>query len=492
MHLVAGFAVFAFATATSGFTPSAVAAPVERTSAGDAVGAPRGAQPDWLDDAVVYGVSPWFFAGDNFPAVESRLEAIAKVGANVLWLSPVTEAPPHDFGYAVTNPFELRSTFGTDAEFRELLKEAHAHGLRVMLDAVTNHLAQQSPYFVDAERRGRRSPYYSWFAWDATGKPIHYFDWTNLENLNYSDPRVRDFTMAALAHWTADYPVDGLRLDAIWALRDRAPVWLALVGRNLKRINPQVVLLAEASALDPYYSTHGFDAAYDWTSQLGQWAWHDIFGKPGTTARLSELRTALQAKLEAAGGTGFKVLRFLNDNDTGRRFITQHGVQQARIAAVLLFTLPGVPLIYAGDEVGAEYEPYHMKRPIDWSDPYSLEPLYQRLVGLRHNSVSLRAGLMSFVATDHDDRVLAFVRGSRGGALGSGAYDPWMVVINFGPAPVTVHLGPATPLVQRTARWSTLNPLNGRAGKSVRGRSGRLQLQLPGYGALLLRPDSTQ
>ncbi|MDB6086728.1 MAG: Alpha amylase, catalytic region [Gammaproteobacteria bacterium] len=446
--------------------------------------------PAWFDDAVVYGLAPSLLADASFSSLAVRLDEIANVAATVVWLSPVTEAPPGDFGYAVTDPFELRHALGAETQFRALLNAAHAHGIRVMLDAVTNHLAQQSPYFADTQRRGRRSPYYAWFDRDAAGRPVHYFDWNNLENLNYDDPEVRDFTLAALTHWIRDYPVDGMRLDAIWALRERAPQVLDQLRQELERVNPDIVLLAEASALDSYYAEHGFDAAYDWTSNLGQWAWHDIFGAAGTTADVDRLREALRAELDGKR-SALKVLRFLNNNDTGKRFITLHGPQQTRIAAVLLFTLPGVPLIYAGDEVGAEFEPYNMKKPIDWRDRYGLKPLYRRLSQLRQRTPALRGGQTTLVPTDADNRVLAFIRGpldageARAPPGEDGGDTPWLVVINFSASPAHVQLHPAEPLNSGSGTWAALNPIDGT--RSVVHLVPHLSVELPGYGAVLLQ-----
>lgn len=478
LSLIATLVAIAVATASPACNGTSTAAP--------------GARHAWFDDAVIYGLAPWFVGGKDFSSLGSRLDEIARTGATVLWLSPVTAAPPNDFGYAVTDPFELRRAFGTESQFRTLLSKIHAHGLRVMLDIVTNHLARQSHYFLDAQR-GRGSPYHGWFEWAAADSPVHYFDWNNLENLNYDNAQVRDFTMAALAHWVGDYPVDGLRLDAIWALRERAPVWLPLVIRNLERINPEIVVLAEASALDRYYSDHGFDAAYDW-SNIGQWAWHDIFGAPGTTADVRRLREALGTELGKPPGA-LKVLHFLNDNDTGKRFITRHGLQQTRVAAVLLFTLPGIPLIYAGDEVGAEFEPYRMKAPIDWSDRYSLGPLYRQLVQLRHRNEVLRDGRITVVATDADDKVLAFIRWCdvkpqdiSAAHANSAANEPRLVVINFSPSPVRVRVqlrpGPA---LLAAGRWSAVDPIDGTRAVIELSPEGRLELQ--GYDAWVLRPQ---
>lgn len=138
-------------------------------------------------------------------------------------------------------------------------------------------------------------------------------------------------------------------MDAAWAVRQRDPgFWPALRAR-LARIDPNVILIAEASGRDGYYVTHGFGAAYDWTSRLGQWAWDGVFASADGVPDLDRLRAAL-----TDGGQGYPahtlLLRFLDNNDTGKRFITRYGVGEMRVAIELEFTLPGIPLIYDGDE----------------------------------------------------------------------------------------------------------------------------------------------
>src|SRR6185437_9249472 len=94
-----------------------------------------------------------------------------------------------------------------------------------------------------------------------------------ISNLNYANPAVRSYMLSAFAHWLRDYHVDGFRLDAAWAVRQRDPRFWPKLHAVLTRIDPNIVLIAEASGRDPYYVNHGFDAAYDCTSRLGQWAW---------------------------------------------------------------------------------------------------------------------------------------------------------------------------------------------------------------------------
>jgi cyclomaltodextrinase len=385
--------------------------------------------PPWVDSAVIYGAVPQLFGPRGLPDVTARLDAIAALGATVLWLSPITNSPAGDFGYAVTDHFHLRRSLGSDADLRALVKAAHARGLKVILDVAANHLSDQHPYYRDAARRGPYSAYATFFARDGAGKVTHYFDWTNLENLDFDNPEVRHYAIEAFARWVRDFDVDGFRVDAAWAIRQRAPDFWPQWRAELKRIKPDLLLLAEASARDPYYGANGFDAAYDWTEKLGEWAWHDAFAGPATAARL---RAAL-----ASEGSGVLTFRFLDNNDTGQRFITGHGERLTRLALAMIFTLPGLPGLYMGEEVGAAFEPYVDRKPIVWTGAADLREDIERLAALRRETPALRSTRLIPVATSADRDVLAYLR------PGAVPEQSLLVLLNYSHEPIAVDFADA-------------------------------------------------
>lgn len=126
------------------------------------------------------------------------------------------------------------------------------------------------------------------------------------------------------------------------------------------------------------------------------------------------------------------LLRFLDNNDTGQRFITRYGVGETRAGIELLFTLPGIPLIYDGDEVGAAFQPYEEGPPINWRDPEHLTPLYARLSRERRAVHALTSARLEMLATDHDRQVVSFLRPAPGASAA-------LVAINFSSAPVQVR-----------------------------------------------------
>jgi glycosidase len=303
-----------------------------------------------------------------------------------------------------------------------MVNEAHRLGMHVLVDFVPNHMSDKSPYFKDAQKHGEASHYWDFFDRTAAGKPTHYFDWTNLPNLNYDNVEVRNMIIEAFSHWVRDLGIDGFRVDAAWGVKRRRPGFWTQWRRELKRINPDLLLLAEATARDPYYFSHGFDVAYDWTNSLGQWAWTSAFGFAQATG-------ALLAPAITNGTRGYPrdaiVMRFLNNNDTGVRFVDQYGPEVTRVAATLQFTLPGLPAMFAGDEIGASYEPYSNLTPITWRDRFNLRSFYKQLIDLHHRISTLHSRKVE-VLSSNTDSALAYVRPAAGGG------PPVLVILNFG------------------------------------------------------------
>jgi cyclomaltodextrinase len=343
----------------------------------------------WIPSAVVYGVVPSFFDPPTFQGVTARLEDLANLGISALWFAPITATPPSDYGYAVTDYFNLRPEYGTKADFKALVDAAHERDIRVLMDFVPNHSSDQHPYFQDALEHGESSNYWDFYDRDAGGNPTHYFSWTHLPNLNYANPEVQRFMLEAFAYWVREFDVDGFRIDAVWGIKERNPEWLDRFLAEMNRIKPDTLLIAEASARDEFYTEHGFDAAYDWTDELGQWAWGEAIGG------IAPIGEAMVDVL-TDGGQGYHpealVMRFLNNNDTGPRFVTTYGPDFYRAALAMLLTLPGLPCLFTGDEVGAEYQPYETSGPIAWTDHYNLHADVRKLIQIRWHNPALYVG----------------------------------------------------------------------------------------------------
>jgi glycosidase len=384
-----------------------------------------------MKDEIIYGVIPRNVGPDGLRSVTAKLPDWEELGVTAIWISPINATPDGDFGYAVTDYFRLRADVGSEDDLRDLVRAAHAAGIRVLMDFVPNHTSAQHPYFVDVQERGADSPHFDFYDRDENGEQTHYFDWTHLPNLNFDNPEVERWITDAFCHWVREFDIDGFRVDVAWGIRQRKPGFWPELARSLRRLKPDALLLAEASARDDYYFSHGFDAAYDWTDELGHAAWEHVFDEP------DQIVPRLHAAL-TNDGRGYSddavIFRFLNNNDTGARFVTRHGVDLTRVATALLLTLPGVPCIYVGDEVGAEFEPYRDAGPISWDDAAGLRPYSRQLIGLRRSIPSLRAPGWRPLELGLASRVYGYVRHLDGGA------DPVLVLLNFSPNRIDVSL----------------------------------------------------
>jgi cyclomaltodextrinase len=433
--------------------------------------------PSWIDNAVIYAPISILWGNGGPRAVQRKLPYLKKLGVDALWLWPPATERAFGEQYAITDYFKLDPSWGPMPAFKELVDEAHRLGFHVLVDFVPNHMSDQSPYFKDAERAGEASRYWDFFDRKPNGAHTHYFDWTNLPNLNYDNPEVRRMVMEAMSYWVRDLDIDGFRVDVAWGVKRRRPEFWLEWRRELKRINPDLMLIAEATAIEPYYFTHGFDVGYDWTDSPGQWAWGSVFDFPEETGAL--LAPALTNQDKGYHRDAI-VMRFLNNNDTGIRFVDQHGPKLTRVAATLQFTVPGIPEMFAGDEIGASYEPYSNLTPIPWQDRYGLRPFYETLIDLKHNTPALNSREMEILTTNLNS-VLAYVR------PGVGTTSPVLVLLNFGSSGrVQIERSPALDQVLAAFGGSLRDVLSGKT--VALPTSGRVTLPMAAESSLVLMP----
>lgn len=431
------------------------------------------------DDVVIYGVVPTLFSAENpLEGVCQALPKIKELGVTHLWISPIMPSDdPSHISYAITDYRKIRPDFGTAEDLRKLVTEAHALGLKVILDFVPNHTSDRHGWFLDAKENGETSAFFRFYTRDKEGKPSFYFDWSHLPNLDYSREEVVTAMSEAMVYWLKEFDIDGFRMDAAWGLRERSPeAWPRLIAA-LREAKPGCFLLAEAGPRDPYYADSGFNAVYDWSDRPGEWAWEKPFRK---NERLGKRLLHIVATSLA---TPASVLRFINNNDTGERFVTKYGAAKTKLAAVIQFTVPGIPLIYTGDETGEEYDPYEDAPPLAWRDPHHLREFYRRLIALRRSLPALQSGTWTPLATSGGPETCAYVRSTK--------ENEWaLVVVNFGPAAdfsIRVPEFLREPLLKGKFREA----LHGQTIKPVQNSEGLL-LQMEAESALILVSEPAQ
>lgn len=417
----------------------------------------------WVDRAVIYEVTPYIFhERGGLADVTGRLEELAAFGVTTIWLQPIFGTGYGGQGYDITDYFGIRPDYGTEADLRALVEKAHGLGLKVILDFVPNHTSDRHPYARHAAAHGARSHYYDFYLHEgyegpyaqhlqAAGGGFMTYFWENLLIIDYRNPEVYRWMMEAGRYWIERFDVDGYRIDAVWGVNARTPEAMRRWRYDLKRLKPEILLLGEDKATWPESFDDRFDVAYDWTpeeSWISHWSWQTsydeevsrtIFKYVAQARRAEALRNALTNR-----GAGFhpdaKVLRFLENNDTPR-FIKDHSVSQTRMAASLLFALPGVPLVYNGQEAGRLAHPYQTEviffrdRTLADQDTRGVYPRYRHLIQLRR--------MLPALWSDHFEEVAV---GPEAAAGQTYAFRRWagdehvLAVINMGSNEVTAEL----------------------------------------------------
>lgn len=377
--------------------------------------------PAWVRDGVVYEIFPRTFSKEgNFNGITARLDELKSTGVNVLWLMPIhpvgQEKKKGTIGspYAVRDFYGINADYGTKEDLRRLVREAHARGMKVIIDIVANHtswdsvLMKQHPDFYTRDAGGKVIP------------PVA--DWADVADLNYENPAVRRYMIEMLKSWLRDYDLDGFRCDvagmvptAFW---EEARV-------ELDKTKKDIVMLAEWNT--PELLVKAFDLDYSWGLLS---ALNDV-GMNGKPA--SVLRTAWEEE-RAKYPKGALHLRF-SDNHDERRAIARFGEKGALAASVLMFTLDGVPMLYNGMEAGDTTEsgaPALFERlPVFWqmSERRPEFPrLYKSLIEMRKQHASLRSTNLEWVRNSEDERVISYLRRD--------AAEEILVVVNFSNRPV--------------------------------------------------------
>ncbi|MBB2485800.1 DUF3459 domain-containing protein [Mitsuaria sp. WAJ17] len=409
-----------------------------------------------------------------------RLDYLQRLGVTGLWLMPITRSADHDHGYAITDFRGIEPDYGSQADFDELLRQAHRRGIGVVMDYILNHSAREHPNFQDSLRHPQ-SPYRDWYVWQDPA-PVDLKDWDiwghtpwyadpdqaqagaryfatfgpHMPDFNLRNPAVIDYHRDSLRFWL-DRGLDGFRLDAVPHLIENSardwndqPESRALTAEytRLIRSYPGRFTVCEATASPTAYaSPEVCGSAFD-------------FGLEklilGAVRGEAEALAPLARHFET---TPLNMATMLANHDifAGARVWDQLGGDEARyrLAAATYLLLPGIPFLYYGEEIGmAGIEgpgDVPLRAPMSWSadargftqgrpfravspnaathnaqaqarDPASLLNHYRALIGLRRAQPALKRG--DYVQAFQDGSVIGFQRRAEGQTL--------LVLINYG------------------------------------------------------------
>lgn len=370
----------------------------------------------WWQQGVIYQIYPRSFQDSNgdgvgdLPGITARLDHLVDLGVDALWVSPIYPSPMADFGYDVSDYCNIDEAFGTLEDFDQLVAQAHARGLRLILDYVPNHTSDEHPWFAQS-RSSRTNPKRDWYIWcdpkpdgsppnnwtSEFGGPAWTFDPTTGQyyyhaylskqpDLNWRHPQVRQAMLDVLRFWF-DRGVDGFRVDAIHhliedqQLRDNPPnpAWHERMSpaRRVTRMRtmdqPEVheAIAAMREVADQYDDRVMIGEAYLPIDRLMAYYGADLTGfqlpfnfhlisTPWTPVAVAALIAAYEAALPEGAWPNW----VLGNHDRSR-VASRIGGEQARVAAMLLVTLRGTPTVYQGEELGMKDVPIPPERVQD-------------------------------------------------------------------------------------------------------------------------------
>jgi alpha-glucosidase len=382
---------------------------------------------EWWQQGVVYQIYPRSFQDSNgdgigdLPGIISRLDYLEWLGVDAIWLSPIYPSPMADFGYDISDYTDIHPMFGTLAEFDELVEDLHRRGMRIILDFVPNHTSDQHPWFLES-RSSRDNPKRDWYIWldplpsgavpnnwvsnfggsawefdELTGQYYYHAFLKQQPDLNWRNPEVQEAMLDVLRFWL-DRGVDGFRVDVIWHIvkddqfRDNlpdphykphhAPHRQLLATYNTDRPEVHDIIGRMREVLDgydermmvgeiylpvervmDYYGSRGDGVHLPFNFQLIELSWNAHV--------IAEAIARYEALLPSYGWPNWVL-----GNHDNHRIASRIGTDQARVAAMMLFTLRGTPTLYYGDEIGMHDVPIPPDRIQD--------PFEKNVPGLGH------------------------------------------------------------------------------------------------------------
>jgi len=382
--------------------------------------------PEWAKNAVIYQVNVRQFSPEGtFAAVEPQLDRLAELGVDILWLMPIhpigVEGRKGTLGsyYAVQDYCAVNPEFGTLEDFDHFLAAAHEKGFKVILDWVANHTGRDHAW--TREHR-------DWYHLDKDGNLATQYDWTDIAHLDYvNHPEVYDAMESQMQFWI-DRGVDGFRCDV--ASEVPTDFWDKAFADFRAQRGDELFFLAEAET--PALQKDAFDAYYAWRQMH---LWYEVAAGKKDAEDLADFYVTYADEVGMPAGTW--AMNFISNHDQNSWTGTNLEMYGAALKqfTVLTFMLPGIPMLYNGDEIGLPKRlEFFEKDPIDWSrDPFEMTRLYKELIALRDQHACLWAfpwgGTMAVLPTDHPDQVFAFEREEEG--------DMCLAMFNFSDEVVT-------------------------------------------------------
>jgi len=329
------------------------------------------AAPAWAQHGVLYEVFPRVFTREGtFRSLQQRLEYIKDLNVDIVWLMPIFPIGEKGRKGTLGSPYSVRDfravnpEYGTEQDFRDLVQAIHRKGLKVILGIVPNHSSNDNVLMKEHP---------DWFMRDSLGNfSREVADWSDVTDFNYDNPQMREYMTETLIYWVKEFDIDGYRCDVAGMVP--YDFWKTALAR-LREVKSDIYLLAEWE--DPKILLTGFNSDYDWT------LFHLLKDIRAAKKRTAAAITMIDEKDRRYPQNSLP-MRFLENHDE-QRSLKEFGPAAIQAYATFIFAAPGIPLIYAGQEIGERRKPsLFEKSEIHWdSTDTALLEMYKNLIGLR-------------------------------------------------------------------------------------------------------------
>ncbi len=360
---------------------------------------------DWIPTTNVYEVNlRQYTAAGTFNAFAKELPRLKEMGVETLWFMPITPIAKKQMKgsmgsyYACSDYTSINPEFGNLNDFKNLVKQAHSMGFKVIIDWVANHTGWDHVWT-------KTHPEY--FEKDSATQDFKIASgMDDIIELDFKNPDLRKAMIEAMKFWVTECDIDGYRCDlAFWVELD---FWLE--ARTELEKTKTLFWLAENDPIEHADYFKAFDACYTWTWMHKT----EEFYKKNPDKNI--LDSVLQQYDSVCGEKNIP-LWFTTNHDENSWNGTEYEKygDMAKALAVFSFTWNGMPMIYSGQELPNKKRlKFFDKDPIEWNGKYELHDFYKTLLTLKKNNAALRAGdakaTTNLLTANNDKNVLAFVR----------------------------------------------------------------------------------
>ena len=383
--------------------------------------------PSWAQDSVIYEIYVRTFGdsdGTAFDTIVEKLDYIEGLGVDTIWLTPVLQNDHAAHGYNIVDFLSIAEDLGDREDYERFVQAAHDRGLKVLFDLVCNHSARTHPHF-EAAVDDKSSEYRDWYEWRSDTEPETYFGWEHIANFNFDHLPVRRHLLDAVEKWQP--LVDGFRCDMAWAVPNN--FWRE-IHDYCRDEDSEFLLLDETIPYIADFQAGLFDMHFDSTLYFS-------LRQVGDGEEADHILDATEERRQAGFPDHAWFMVYAENHDESR-YIIDYGREAAKAAGAATFTLPGTPMIYAGQEFGQRGQ----RDDLAWDHAdEDLRAFFSDLADLRTETPALSAD-GELVRVDYevvegaDDRVVAYGRTT--------GDDAAVVVLNFAEDPATVTVSADT------------------------------------------------